>query len=879
MTTMTNGGLVAGIRRLQLGVSQRIGLLTAALGVAAVLLFVIVVDSLPAASTAVTLPWVLWAAAFAISEVLVVHVQWKRESHTFSISDLVLAAGLVLAAPGDLVIAQVLGTAAALVLYRRQRGLRVAFNVAQFALSSCLATIVFNELAAPVGASWLWVVQLLAVAVSTVTAALAIFAVMSLSEGRPDVRPLLGMHGFSLPFTLGSASIGVVIARTSAQDPAALLMLALPTSLIIFAYRAYTRAREQQENLRLLHEVTSLLHSDDTQEALGDFLASVRSAFRADMAELVLLGPAGREGATVTRSREGHETVVMAPLDDPEDHQSLLRLASASGALTTRTGSGRGQQLDAYAAGRGLKDAMAAALRTDDRVHGLLLVGGRIGDVTTFSSNDLALLDTFARHVATSLERGRLEENLRQVTDLKEQLRHQALHDALTGLPNRTLFLDRVRHAVDTAGRTRDWPAVLYMDLDGFKPVNDTYGHEAGDALLRTVADRLRGCLRPADTAARLGGDEFVVLLNGPIDRFGVARVVERIRSQLDVPVALGDGVITTVGASIGIALGGIDTSDADSLVRNADIAMYAAKRALGNEFVVYEPGLATTAGTRKDSANELAAAIRNGELRTVYQPLIDMRTGRPIGAEALVRWQHPTDGLRSPDQFIGLAEESGLITELRAQVLDDACRQAARWVAQAPADTDLLVTVNLSARQVADATIVGQVAASLAASGLEPRRLVLEITETVLMHDRDAAAATLWQLKGLVVRIAIDDFGTGYSSLAYLRRFPIDMLKVAREFVDGLGRDAHDDVITRAIVELANTLGLLTVAEGIETTQQSETVAALGCDIAQGYLFSRPIEADAASAVMSSPEWSPVGTPVGPGTGADPQEDLASAS
>jgi diguanylate cyclase (GGDEF)-like protein len=410
-----------------------------------------------------------------------------------------------------------------------------------------------------------------------------------------------------------------------------------------------------------------------------------------------------------------------------------------------------------------------------------------------------------------------------------------------------------VRHAVDTAGRTRDWPAVLYMDLDGFKPVNDTYGHEAGDALLRTVADRLRGCLRPADTAARLGGDEFVVLLNGPIDRFGVARVVERIRSQLDVPVALGDGVITTVGASIGIALGGIDTSDADSLVRNADIAMYAAKRALGNEFVVYEPGLATTAGTRKDSANELAAAIRNGELRTVYQPLIDMRTGRPIGAEALVRWQHPTDGLRSPDQFIGLAEESGLITELGAQVLDDACRQAARWVAQAPADSDLLVTVNLSARQVADATIDGQVAASLAASGLEPRRLVLEITETVLMHDRDAAAATLWQLKGLGVRIAIDDFGTGYSSLAYLRRFPIDMLKVAREFVDGLGRDAHDDVITRAIVELAGTLGLLTVAEGIETSEQSDHVAALGCDLAQGYLFSRPIEAEAVNALVSA--------------------------
>jgi diguanylate cyclase (GGDEF)-like protein len=401
------------------------------------------------------------------------------------------------------------------------------------------------------------------------------------------------------------------------------------------------------------------------------------------------------------------------------------------------------------------------------------------------------------------------------------------------------------------------FPAVLYLDLDGFKPVNDTFGHEAGDVLLRTVADRLRGCLRPADTAARLGGDEFAILLNGPIDRFGLARVVDRIRTQLDVPVLLGEGVVTTVGASIGIAIGDAETGDADTLVRNADIAMYAAKRSLGDDFLIYEPGMGRAVVTRKDSATELAAAIRAGEMRTVYQPLVDMRTGRPIGAEALVRWEHPIDGLRVPDQFIALAEESGLITEIGVLVLNDACLQAARWVADSPEQADLLVTVNLSARQVSDPRIVDQVAAALTNSGLEPHRLVLEITETVLMHDRDAAAATLWQLKGLGVRIAIDDFGTGYSSLAYLRRFPIDMLKVAREFVDGLGRDAHDDVITRAIVELAGTLGLLTVAEGIETTQQSEHVAALGCDLAQGYLFSRPIEADAVGALVSDHVWS----------------------
>jgi diguanylate cyclase (GGDEF)-like protein len=848
---------VARVPRFRLGPAQRITILIATVAAVAVTLFLVVVRTLPSAPTAVALPWLLWAAAFALTEALVVHVQWQREAHTFSVGDLVLAAGLILAPPLDIVLAQVVGAGLTLLFYRKQRDRRLAFNVAQYALGGSIATSLFGFLTGPSVGAWDWLAALVAILVTTVVADLCIFAVISLSEGRANWQPLLEMLALSLPFTLGSAAVGLVLARSAVTDPAALALLALPTFLIVAAYRAYTRAREQQENLRLLHDVTSLLHaSDDTQEAFADFLESVRSAFRAGLAELVLLGPAGRDGATVSRSVEGGESIVMAPLDDPDDHHRLLRLATASGAQSTRTSSGRGQQLHAYAASRGLKDAMVAALRTDDRVHGLLLVGGRLGDVTTFSSSDLALLDTFARHVATSLERGRLEENLRQVTDLKEQLRHQALHDPLTGLPNRTLFLDRARHAVDAAARTRIYPAILYIDLDGFKPVNDNFGHEAGDSLLRTVADRLRGCLRPADTAARLGGDEFALLLNGPVDRSAIARVVERINTQLDVPVVLGEGVVATVGASIGVAVAGPDITDADTLVRQSDIAMYAAKRALGTDFVVYEPGLGETVVNRKDSAAELAAAIRNGELMTVYQPLIEVRTGRPIGAEALVRWQQPSGALRGPDEFIALAEESGLITEIGKIVLNDACQQAAHWVSDAPAGNELLVTVNLSARQVADDAIVDHVREALEASQLDPHRLVLEITETVLMHDRDAAAATLWQLKGLGVRIAIDDFGTGYSSLAYLRRFPIDMLKVAREFVDGLGRDAHDDVITRAIVELASTLGLLTVAEGIETTQQSEHVTALGCDLAQGYLFSRPIDAAAVRTLVGEQDW-----------------------
>ncbi len=862
MTTTTNGATGTGRRGPLQSPARRIALLTAAVAATALVLFVVVVRDLPGAASATTaLPWLVWVVAFAASEAMVVHVQWRRDAHTFSVGDLVLAAGLLLAAPGALVLAQVVGSGATLLLHRRQRGLKLGFNVAQYALGGCIATAIFAGLTGPGVGMWDWLAALIAIGVSTTTADLCIFAVISIAEGQARLRPLLDMLALSLPFTMGAAAVGLVLARTAVADPAAVVLLSLPTLLIVAAYRAYTKAREQQENLRVLHEVTSLLHhGHDSQEAVADFLDSVRAAFRAELTELVLLGPGGLAGATVSRSCQDGPSTVMAPITDAQEHHRLLGLTAAPGAASTRTDTGRGRQLAAYATGRELKDAMVATLRTDDRTHGLLLVGGRFGDVTTFSASDLALLDTFARHVATSLERGRLEENLRQVTDLKEQLRHQALHDPLTGLPNRTLFLDRARQAVEAAGRSQVWPAVLFLDLDGFKPVNDTHGHEAGDLLLRTIADRVRGCLRPGDSAARLGGDEFAVLLEGPVAELDVARIVDRIRAQLDVPVALGEGVLTTVGASIGAALGGPDTGDADTLVRRADIAMYAAKRSGSLDFLVYEPGLGETTATREDTSAELAAAIEAGQLSVLYQPLIDMRSGRPVGAEALVRWDHPEDGQRVPDEFIAMAEDNGLITEIGAMVLDDACRQASRWVAESGGREDLLVTVNLSARQLSDPRIVDRVAASLRNAGLDPHRLVLEITETVLMHDRDAAAATLWELKSLGVRIAIDDFGTGYSSLAYLRRFPIDMLKVAREFVDGVGRDVHDDVITRAIVELASTLGLLTVAEGIETADQQAHMRMLGCDLAQGFLLSHPIDADAAATLIAAtPATAPV--------------------
>jgi diguanylate cyclase (GGDEF)-like protein len=584
----------------RLSPDQRVALLAAALTVLAAALFGGVVVRLPAPDAHLGLPWFAWVAAFAVGEILVVHVQVRRDSHTFSLTDLVVVAALCLAHPIALVASMLVGTGIVLVLDRRQSALKVAFNLAQFALAACVATIVFGVVRD--GSAWsgprTWVGALAAVAATTLLSNLFIFVAITLSEGEASLRDVRDMLARSLPiampFALGTGAVGLLVVRTAVLDPTGLVLLAPPSALMITAYRAYNHARRQEDNLRLLHKVTSLLYDGESaHDGLASFVTAVRTAFRAAGAELVLLGEdAGN--ATVTRSRDGQETAVLLPLEESDDVALLLHSATAGEALTSRTGAGRGTgPLDDYVGRRGLKDAVMAVLRTDERVHGLLLVSNRLGEVSTFSDSDQRLLETFARHVATSLERGRLQTDLRNVTDLQEKLRHQALHDALTGLPNRTLFLDRAENALRLAGRTQIWPAVLYLDLDGFKPVNDTYGHEAGDILLQAFADRLRGCLRSADTAARLGGDEFAVLVNGPIDPDGVARVVARIKAELARPIDLSGGRQATVGASIGIAIAEPAAADVETLVRRADQAMYTAKRARDGRYVIYTDELA----------------------------------------------------------------------------------------------------------------------------------------------------------------------------------------------------------------------------------------------------------------------------------------------
>jgi len=434
---------------------------------------------------------------------------------------------------------------------------------------------------------------------------------------------------------------------------------------------------------------------------------------------------------------------------------------------------------------------------------------------------------------------GRVLERIRA----QEQIAHQATHDALTGLANRLLFRDRLELALARAARRGSFAALLFMDLDRFKDVNDSLGHSAGDQLLKSVSDRLRKAMRASDSLARFGGDEFVVLCEDLASADGAVRVAEHVQQALLTPFVL-DRKQHVVSASIGIVLASGADRDADGLLRDADIAMYRAKQRGPGNWEIFDEALRNRALERVATERALRHALESEELRLHYQPIVTLDGGALQSVEALVRWQHPERGLLPPGEFIPIAEESALILQIGVWTLREACKQASRWRARFGDRAPLPVNVNVSARQLAQPELPAIIRQVLTETGLRSGDLAIEVTETALIEESSVPEASLGELKSLGVKILLDDFGTGYSSLSHLQRFPIDALKIDRSFVMHLGAGEDNTAIVRAIAAMASALGLDVVAEGVETAEQAAKALALGCSSAQGYYFARPAPA-----------------------------------
>ena len=445
-----------------------------------------------------------------------------------------------------------------------------------------------------------------------------------------------------------------------------------------------------------------------------------------------------------------------------------------------------------------------------------------------------------------------INQTVTQTREVTERLAQEATHDGLTGLPNRTLVYDRLEQGLARVRRHGTRMAVLFIDLDRFKLVNDSRGHEAGDAVLRSTAERLRGLVRVTDTVGRLAGDEFVILCEEVVDVADGVQLARRVIDTIQAPFPLPGKAQASVGASVGVAFTDLDRpTDPDALMRDADTAMYRAKERGRGRVEIFDETLRASIANREVLQTELSRAIDMDELVLHYQPIVDAQTGKATGVEALIRWNHPRRGLLGPAEFISLAEDTGSIVPLGAWVLRRACRQLAEWLVEDPALTGLTMSVNLSVGELSDPRLVERVRETLLDTGLEPGALCLELTESTVMSDPEAARLTLMQMSAIGVKLAVDDFGNGYSSLSHLRNLPVHRIKIDRSFIANLGGTPEDEAIVRLVADLGEALDLDVVAEGVETGEQLEKVLRLGCGTVQGFLFGRPLPADEARAQL----------------------------
>src|SRR4051794_19958490 len=754
------------------------------------------------------LPWLALVLGFAVADSIVVHINIGRHAHSFSFADVPFAVALLLAPHVSILTSRLVGGGLLLLLVQRQPLTKLAFNLTQWALAIVSALAVWE--AFPDGGAQdqrAWAAAVVAVLTLELASALAISAVIALDGGRVDLRGVARSAGTAMFTSVANTAFVLMAVGVGRHDWRGLWAVAVVAVFLAVAQRSHVRLQKRHGALERLNNTSRRLGRDLHADAIAsEIVIGAAGTLNAATAQLDLL--AREESPSVCVHYDG--TAVTTSPASPVDDATLARRRR-----------------------RGRTARITAPVRAQGTLLGHLTVTGSAA-VSTFGVDEQHLLNTLAEHASTALTNGWLADELREQVSDNER---QATHDALTGLPNRLMF-ERVVSALRGNGREL---TVLLLDLDRFKEINDTLGHAAGDALLQDAGQRLKVAVPQALCVARLGGDEFTILLTGADEDVAIS-AAQAARDALLHPLEVAS-VAVSVDASIGVALAPTHGVSCDELLRHADVAMYAAKEGR-NGVAVYNSEIDHNDASRLGLVAELRDAVQQDQLFLHYQPKVgladDADTGK-ASVEALVRWNHPVRGLLPPDEFIGVAEQTGVIVALTDWVLSRSLNQCRRWLDDG---LDMSVAVNLSPRVLRDPTFPDRLVRLLEAHRMPAARLTLEITETAIMDDVGHAIDALWQLRRIGVRLSIDDLGVGHSSLAYLKQLPVHEVKIDKSFVLNMADDQDDDAIVCAVVGLAQRLRLSVVAEGVETVHARDRLVEIGCDVAQGYWYSRPLAA-----------------------------------
>ncbi len=805
----------------------RVWLCVAGFALVGSLAWIAVLASWTGAGPSRTLPWPVVAAALAGASLLTVTFMVRGDTVTLGFAEIPLVVGVVFLHPVGLLLATVVAQAAVAVVKRRPPS-KAIFNVLSFCCAAAAALASYRLVlggSSPVSLRG-WASCAAAIIAADLIMNGAVILVVAVSTKR---WPLAELRT-TLKASVAAVPVGIVLALTAvnaiwANRLAALLFVGLGV-LALVGQRSSVESRRRYANLERLYRFAQRTSGvSEVDDVVHSILSEAREVMGSGIAELIL---PDSEGCLCYHLDAGDRLVCAVQAESG----ALEQIVQVNGAgLVASFDDPRSDVVSALAE-RGLRNALAAPISFGDDLRGVIIVGNGQGAVT-FDGEDLRLFEVLASHSGVAIRGGRLLDRLRREVTARE---HEALHDGLTGLANRNLF-DRFLQDALAARTVGRMVAVMLMDLDGFKEINDTMGHHVGDSVLRELATRLTDSISEHGIVARLGGDEFAFVLPDLPDAERVGDLGQAVLAQLDHPVAV-DGMALELGASLGVSIAPEHGEERSVLLRRADVAMYTAKTA-GGGIEVYDPSGDRHSTRRLILANELRTAPRNDAIELWYQPVADLSTGTVLSCEALLRWNHSHHGVIPPEEFIPLAEQSGIISELTWWALDSALRQMRAWHDQGWA---LGVSVNVAARSLLEADLLDRLTRMVTAARVAPSWLTLELTESSIMADPVRSTKALAALEDFGVRLAIDDFGTGYSSLTRLKQLPIHVVKIDKSFVISMSVDEGDRAIVRSTIELARNLGHTVVAEGVENRATWEQLRELGCDWAQGFYLARPM-------------------------------------